>query len=281
MTRARSLDKLVLGDLMSREEAKIAAALEHARALGWRLSQAQKALTNFLDPVLNEGHLEGWSELDTPSVPGPRIDCEAGEVPLVSVLARLPGIVPYLPWVPGRPVQFSVYHYWEPYHNVPFEQLEQVQQEQEWTRLVRTRNWGAATTALLESGGGVDGERDLGFETYFADCAPLGELLRAQAGGSGEFLLGAQIEFEGNHNDAEFSVLMVRPAVALSAEWLTDTVRTLALQMDRSRDFSALPVLADALQDAGCDNPTILDPCRACEGHTGGRWVVDLVLGKK
>jgi hypothetical protein len=42
--------------------------------------------------------------------------------------------------------------------------------------------------------------------------------------------------------------------VAFSPEWQTDTAVSLAHQMYEARDFSAMPVLADALQDAGCDN---------------------------
>ena len=47
-------------------------------------------------------------------------------------------------------------------------------------------------------------------------------------------------------------------------------------------DSSALPmpILADALQDAGCDNADVLDHCRSDGPHVRGCWVVDLVLGK-
>jgi hypothetical protein len=47
-----------------------------------------------------------------------------------------------------------------------------------------------------------------------------------------------------------------------------------------SRDFSPTPVLADALQDAGCEDAAILDHCRGDGAHVRGCWVVDLVLGK-
>jgi hypothetical protein len=41
-----------------------------------------------------------------------------------------------------------------------------------------------------------------------------------------------------------------------------------------------LPILADALQDAGCDNEFMLARCRAESGiHSRGNWVVDLLLG--
>jgi hypothetical protein len=73
--------------------------------------------------------------------------------------------------------------------------------------------------------------------------------------------------------------------------WLTATVTTLARQMYESGDFSAMPILADALQDAGCDSADILDHCRGRpkgvqgelvgEPHVRGCWVVDLVLEKE
>ena len=70
-----------------------------------------------------------------------------------------------------------------------------------------------------------------------------------------------------------------RPVV-FALEWRTDTAVTLARQMYESREFGAMPILADALQDAGCDEPAILDHCRAPGEHVRGCWVVDLVLGK-
>jgi hypothetical protein len=72
--------------------------------------------------------------------------------------------------------------------------------------------------------------------------------------------------------------------------WRTDTTVALAHQMSDSRDFSAMPILADALQDAGCDNTdnplpprggNLLTHCRGPGPHVRGCWVVDLVLGKE
>jgi hypothetical protein len=69
--------------------------------------------------------------------------------------------------------------------------------------------------------------------------------------------------------------------IVLSTEWRTDTVLLLARTMYKSREFSAMPILADALQDAGCDNTDILNHCRdTSQVHVRGCWVVDLVLGK-
>ncbi len=63
--------------------------------------------------------------------------------------------------------------------------------------------------------------------------------------------------------------------------WRSETVAQLADQIYLARDFSAMPILADALQDAGCDNDDILNHCRdEKQVHVRGCWVVDLVLGK-
>jgi hypothetical protein len=71
------------------------------------------------------------------------------------------------------------------------------------------------------------------------------------------------------------------PLPAFSSSWRTDTALSLARQMYESREFSAMPILADALQDAGCDNDDILSHCRDNnQVHVRGCWVVDLVLEK-
>jgi hypothetical protein len=69
--------------------------------------------------------------------------------------------------------------------------------------------------------------------------------------------------------------------VTFDHAWRTPTAVALAQQMYDSRDFSAMPILADALQDAGCDNFDVLDHCREPGPHVRGCWVVDLVLGKE
>ncbi|AMV29304.1 hypothetical protein VT84_33220 [Gemmata sp. SH-PL17] len=72
-----------------------------------------------------------------------------------------------------------------------------------------------------------------------------------------------------------FRKVTVKPA------WRTSTAVALASQMYEARDFSAMPILGDALQDAGCDNDEVLDHCRGPGPHVRGCWVVDLVLGKE
>jgi hypothetical protein len=69
-------------------------------------------------------------------------------------------------------------------------------------------------------------------------------------------------------------------AAACDLRRQTPDVVALARQAYESRDFSALPILADALEDAGCTDTTILDHCRSGGPHVRGCWVVDRVLGK-
>ena len=66
--------------------------------------------------------------------------------------------------------------------------------------------------------------------------------------------------------------------VTVDSSWLTSTAVSLARQMYESRDFSAMPILADALQDAGCDSAAVLDHCRGPGPHVRGCWVVELIL---
>jgi hypothetical protein len=69
--------------------------------------------------------------------------------------------------------------------------------------------------------------------------------------------------------------------IAFAPAWRTDTAVALARQMYESREFGAMPILADALQDADCRDEAILAHCRGEGPHVRGCWVVDLVLGKE
>jgi hypothetical protein len=69
-----------------------------------------------------------------------------------------------------------------------------------------------------------------------------------------------------------------RPVTA-DPSWLTSTVTALARGIYADRAFDRLPILADALQDAGCDHADILGHCRSDGPHAHGCWVVDLLLG--
>ncbi len=68
--------------------------------------------------------------------------------------------------------------------------------------------------------------------------------------------------------------------VAFDPAWRTETVVGIARGIYEDRAFERMPILADALQDAGCEHPDILTHCREPGEHVRGCWVVDLVLGK-
>lgn len=63
--------------------------------------------------------------------------------------------------------------------------------------------------------------------------------------------------------------------------WRDGLLVSMARQMYGSRDFSAMPILADALEEAGCTNSDILSHCRSSGEHVRGCWVIDLLLGKE
>ena len=60
--------------------------------------------------------------------------------------------------------------------------------------------------------------------------------------------------------------------------WRTEAVIGLALGIRGEQAFDRMPILADALEEAGCDDRVILDHCRGCERHVMGCWVVETVL---
>jgi hypothetical protein len=72
----------------------------------------------------------------------------------------------------------------------------------------------------------------------------------------------------------------VRP-VTLDPAWLTPKVVALAQDVYDNRTFVRLPLLADALEQAGCNNADILAHCRGPGPHVLGCWLVDLILGKE
>jgi hypothetical protein len=69
--------------------------------------------------------------------------------------------------------------------------------------------------------------------------------------------------------------------VAVDPSWQTSTVVALANGVYQEKAFDRLPILADALEDAGCDCADVLEHLRGDGPHVRGCWVVDLLLGKE
>lgn len=64
---------------------------------------------------------------------------------------------------------------------------------------------------------------------------------------------------------------------AAPSEWLTGNVVGIANSAYASNDFGALPILADALEEAGCCDTELLEHCRGAGPHFRGCWAVDLL----
>jgi hypothetical protein len=63
--------------------------------------------------------------------------------------------------------------------------------------------------------------------------------------------------------------------------WNGGAIQHLAQAIYDDRSFDRMPILADALEDAGCENSEVLDHCRGPGPHVRGCWVVDLLLAKE
>jgi hypothetical protein len=70
----------------------------------------------------------------------------------------------------------------------------------------------------------------------------------------------------------------VTPSPDWSA-WNRGTVAKVAWTIYDERRFRELPVLADALEEAGCQEEEVLAHCRAAVEHVRGCWVLDALLG--
>ena len=152
--------------------------------------------------------------------------------------------------------------------------------KENWKRLTESVSEAMAYDALARSG-----SRDL--ERIDALCAQMGfDSVRWPREEDAVRLLPEYVDTLKVEQSNQANLLRdifgnpFRP-VAFSPSWRTDTAVAIARQMYESRDFSAMPILADAIQDAGCDSEDMLTHCRGDGPHVRGCWVVDLVLGKE
>jgi hypothetical protein len=92
-------------------------------------------------------------------------------------------------------------------------------------------------------------------------------------------------EYQGGHPELLrdiFGPLPFREVVIhpLLLTWNERVVVKLAQGIYDERAFDRLALLADALEEAGCDNQELLSHCRSGSDHARGCWVIDLLLGK-
>jgi hypothetical protein len=62
--------------------------------------------------------------------------------------------------------------------------------------------------------------------------------------------------------------------------WITENVVSVAHAIYDGRAFERMRILADALEDAGCDNADMLSHLRNGGEHARGCWVIDALTGR-
>jgi hypothetical protein len=69
--------------------------------------------------------------------------------------------------------------------------------------------------------------------------------------------------------------------ISVSPSWLTPVVTATSRRIYEAHRFQDLPLLAQALEEAGCESKDILTHCREPRAHVRGCWAIDLILGKE
>jgi hypothetical protein len=92
-------------------------------------------------------------------------------------------------------------------------------------------------------------------------------------------LMGPGIRFDRLYQRAKKAPL--KRDVKRWLAWNGGTVLALARSIQDGGQLDALPVLADALEEAGCSNADMLDSCRKGIPDVDGKWVVQVLLGKE
>jgi len=112
-------------------------------------------------------------------------------------------------------------------------------------------------------------------EHWFADCADAVQVLAPYR----EDARATQIRLL---HDIAGPIPFRQPFIdAHLLRWHDGTIGKLAQAIYDERAFDRLPILGDALEDAGCHEAEVLDYCRRPGVHVRGCWVVDLLLGRE
>jgi hypothetical protein len=120
----------------------------------------------------------------------------------------------------------------------------------------------------------------MGPSEYFADPVLIGQAAERAAGEEGPDGFAVERRLQCGFLRDIFNPF--RPATILPVwvTWNRRAIPRLAQGIYEERAFDRLPVLADALEEAGCTVPEILAHCRQPGEHVRGCWVMDLILGK-
>jgi hypothetical protein len=125
-------------------------------------------------------------------------------------------------------------------------------------------------------------------KTITRDSKSLGESAAAAFGYDAARVPGDRSFCAAKNREREQQALLLRDLfgnpfrpTALAPTWLTPDVRALAAALYEDRAFDRLPILADALEEAGCTDATILEHLRGPGPHARGCWALDRVLAKE
>lgn len=113
--------------------------------------------------------------------------------------------------------------------------------------------------------------------TVTSRLARLTEVLGRQVDAELEVRFPAVAAFERSPHDPTGMAL---PMPVLDPDWLSwnnGCVRAIAEGIRTRRAWDGMPILADALQDAGCEDQVLLDHCRARTDHTANCWALRLL----
>jgi hypothetical protein len=142
-------------------------------------------------------------------------------------------------------------------------------------RAVKAASWAAAWATAASAAMAA------GRAAPAAAWAAVPETIKASGRAAWEKVLAAENKRQGLLLRDLIGDLSPPPLIAPAwLGWNGGTVVQMARSIYEDCRFEELPVLADALEEAGCGNPAILAHCRAQAEHVRACWVVDAILGK-
>ena len=104
---------------------------------------------------------------------------------------------------------------------------------------------------------------------------------RAAAGVADRPARAAALETEKDSQQLLLHDLWPPDSFAFNASWRTPAVVGLVEAIYEGRAFDRLPMVADALENAGCHDASILGHCRHPGLHVRGCWLIDLLTAKE
>ena len=212
---------------------------------------------------------EFWHDLRE----GDQLVLSYGDVPLETYIGgELKQTIDLMPFVTVRGANGVVFtpagHEWREYHPEKWtiKGTDVCPDEEFCKSAVLWLDWGAAPVLALEEPVLEQGEEAEGRQEY------RGQLCQST------YRHGYENIEAGEEYDREYEERM-ESDLAIDPDWLTfngGAVRALAESMHATGDYSAMPILADALQEAGCENELFLWHCRgpACV-YARGSWLVE------